>query len=61
MKNVFQLEGNSNIVAVPYSKFMVINSKIIIIKLIDKILYSEKILFFYLQNLSSSKVIFSNP
>ena len=61
MKNVLQLEGNSNIVAVPYSKLMVINSKIIIIKLIDKILYSEKILFFNLENLSSSKVIFSNP
>ena len=61
MKNVLQLERNSNIAVVPYSKFMVINSKITIIKLIDKILYSEKILFFNLENLSSSKVIFSNP
>ena len=61
MKNVLQLEGNSNIVVVPYNKFMIINSKIIIIKLIDKILYSEKILFFNLENLFSSKVIFSNP
>jgi hypothetical protein len=40
---------------VPYNKFMVINSKIIIIKLIDKILYSEKILFFNHKNLFSSK------